>query len=99
MYARYTVTPWGQIDPQQAFRIADAIDPLMKQQQGFKSVVWLYDESAGEYGALSVWDTREDADAAGAALAPKLQELWAREGVRPQGAFAPRVYTVYEPRR
>ncbi|MFQ5861443.1 MAG: hypothetical protein ACE5IG_07855, partial [Dehalococcoidia bacterium] len=41
--------------------------------KGFKGVTFLADETVGEYGGLSLWETKEDAEAATSALRPWLQ--------------------------
>jgi hypothetical protein len=35
------------------------------------------DEASGEYGSFSVWESKEDADAANAVIAPRLQQALA----------------------
>jgi hypothetical protein len=99
MFARYSVTSYGRIEPERAFRIADELDPLYREQAGCLDVRWLYDEVAGEYGAFVLWESEAALTAAAQALQPTVRAPWAREGIAPTGAFAPKTYRVYEPRR
>ena len=50
---------------------------LVREQPGFVSATALYNAVADEGGYFTVWATREAAEAAGAVIAPKLQELLA----------------------
>ena len=47
---------------------------VMRQANGFKSFTALVDEASGQYGALSFWETCDDAEAAGVALAPVVRQ-------------------------
>jgi hypothetical protein len=53
---------------------------VMRNQKGFKSFMGLLDEATGQYGGLSLWETVQDAEAAGAALAPVIRQATAAGG-------------------
>jgi heme-degrading monooxygenase HmoA len=74
MYARVVIF---KLAPGQGATIrvlADEFDPLYRAQPGFKELYVLADELSGEYGSFSVWESKADADAANAVIAPQLQQ-------------------------
>jgi hypothetical protein len=58
-------------DVQRAF--ADAVGEVMRRQPGFRFVVFYGDDV--EQHSVSVWDTREQAEAVGAAVAAWLEDV------------------------
>ena len=54
-------------------RATAEVGAVMRRQRGFRAAYGLVDEAAGEFGGISFWDTRADAEAAGAALAALVQ--------------------------
>jgi heme-degrading monooxygenase HmoA len=99
MYARLSIIQLGPGTRAKAERyLADRHAPLWRQQPGFRSIVFLGDEGRGEYGNLSVWDTREDAEAAAAVIRRELEKDLREAGLQVQGPPAPRVFEVYEPK-
>jgi heme-degrading monooxygenase HmoA len=44
-------------------RLANRHEPVMRRLNGFRSVTWLHNDDAGQYGSFSLWDTRADAEA------------------------------------
>ena len=95
MYARLTLFTLGPGQREFAEGLADKLAPLFVTLKGFKSTTFMSDFDAGEYGALSVWETKEDADAAGEVLAPRLKEA---VGDRLKGPPTIKVMEVYEPK-
>jgi len=76
-------------------KLADQFAPALKALKGFKGVTFFGDETTGEYGSLTLWETKEDAEAAAAVMRPKLEQ--AVSGI----AKAPptrRFFEVYEPK-
>jgi heme-degrading monooxygenase HmoA len=99
MYARLSLIQLGPGTRAEAERyLADRHAPIWRQQPGFRSIVFLEDEERGEYGNLSVWDTREDAEAAAAAIRQRLEQDLREAGLQLQGPAAPRLFEVYEPK-
>ncbi len=57
-----------------AQELATAFDGMLKARKGFRDVTFLADDDSGEYGALTVYESKEDAQAAFDALFPGLQQ-------------------------
>ena len=96
MYARLVIFDVGQGERSTVERLVEEFDALYRDQEGFRDVFILADEQSGEYGSFSVWDSQEDADAANAVIAPRLQQ--ALTGLL-QGPPDRRVFEVLEPER
>ncbi len=93
MYARWVVL---MLKPGADVTIGSLVTqftPLYRAQPGFASVTFVGDEATGECGSLSVWASREAAEAAGAALLPQLQQVVAGLLIGPPTS---RFYAVYE---
>jgi heme-degrading monooxygenase HmoA len=75
--------------------LADQVAPALKSQKGFISVIFFGDVEVGEYCSLSIWESKEDAEAAAAAMGPKLDQ--AVSGIV-KGEPIRRFYEVYEPK-
>ena len=73
MYARLVLFTLGPGMRSTAEEIADEMGPKVKARKGFKSVNFLSDDEAGEYGAFILWETKQDAEDAKEALFPILQ--------------------------
>lgn len=95
MYARLTMFTLGPAARAKAEELADAFAPQMRARKGVKSVTFFMDESAGEYGAFTLYETKDDADASVAALDSRLQEVL--RGIA-KGPPTLRGFDVYEPR-
>lgn len=63
--------------------------------KGFRSEVYLFDTDSNEYGSLSIWETRENIEAAYSMIAPKLLEAYKTLGIEPQIRH---IYELYEPK-
>jgi heme-degrading monooxygenase HmoA len=80
-------------------QLADRFAPIFRAQRGFKSVTFFEaDAAAGEYRSFSLWDTREDAEAAAAALMPQLQQAMGGAGLLVRGIPIRRIGEVFEPK-
>lgn len=95
MYARYIVLKLGTANRALGKRIADGAASRYAAQKGYRSVTFLFDEAAGEYASLSVWNSREEAEAASAALRPWLLEVTSGQLLAPPESH---FFEVYEPR-
>ncbi len=76
-------------------KLADQFAPALRALKGFKGVTFFADETTGEIGSLTIWETKEDAEATAAVIGPKLEQ--AVSGI----AKAPptrRFFEVYEPK-
>ena len=98
MYARLNMFTLGPGTRLAAEQLVAQFDPLFKAQKGLKSITFFGDDTVGEYASFSIWETREDAETANAALLPQLQEALRGAGVQIQGAPIQRIAEVYEPR-
>ena len=95
MYAQLVMLKLGPGMRSTAEEMADQFAVAFKEFKGFKSVIFLGDETAGEYGSLTIWETKEDAEAASTVMRPKLEQ--AVSGI----AKAPptrQFFEVYEPK-
>jgi Antibiotic biosynthesis monooxygenase len=74
MYARLVIFEVGPGKHSTIERLVDEFDALFRAQKGFRHLFILGDEASGEYGSFSVWKSKQDADAANAVIAPRLQQ-------------------------
>jgi heme-degrading monooxygenase HmoA len=89
---RFRLQP-GQDDRME--QLTDQVDGLMRAQPGFQTITYVRDQATGEYLALSLWESREQAEAATAgreALQQHLQEVLAEPPTTT-------IYEVYDPHR
>ena len=74
MYARINLLHFkpGTLDEgHQSARVASTAYKALK---GFKSMVFIGDDEANEFGSFSLWETKEDAEAASEGLRPRMME-------------------------
>ena len=76
--------------------VADQGVASIEQLPGFVSVTFFLDEARNEYGAFTIWESREAADNANAALTPPFEQAF---GEHLQGRIETVVYEIYEPKR
>jgi heme-degrading monooxygenase HmoA len=99
MHARLNMFSVGGSQRAVFERLADQFAPIFRDQKGFKSVTFFEaDAASGEYGSFSLWDTREDAEAADAALMPQLRQAVSGRGMEVRGMPIRRIGEVYEPK-
>jgi heme-degrading monooxygenase HmoA len=77
----------------EAERIADEGAPLFAEMPGFESVTYFIDEEANEYGAVSIWASREEAQQAFEVLTPQFEQVF---GDMLQSPIKTHVYEIYE---
>ncbi len=95
MYARmvrFTVEPGTRSIVE---TLVEGANTLYNALKGFKHVTYFGDEAAGEYGAFSLWESKEDAEDAAIALNSKLGE--ALDGVI-KGPPTMQLFEVIEPK-
>jgi heme-degrading monooxygenase HmoA len=73
--------------------VAKEIEPLYRELNGFHDAILLMEGTLAEYVILSLWETREDAEAAGA-VRPDSQQ-WLNRTL--MGPPVVRIYEVYAP--
>ena len=66
----------------------------LQAMKGFKGMTMLGNDEAGEYGGLTLWETKEDAEAALAATQPAIKESL---GALLKGPPLAKLYQVWEP--
>jgi len=74
MYAWLTVFTLEPGMRSTAEKLCDQFTPVLQELKGFKGATLFGDEAAGKYGGLSLWESKEDAEAALAKAGPKLEE-------------------------
>jgi heme-degrading monooxygenase HmoA len=74
MYARLVIFKVGPGNRSAIKKLVDEFDSLYRAQRGFRHVFIIEDAATGEYGSFSVWESKEDAEAANAVIAPRLQQ-------------------------
>ena len=94
MYANQITFTLGAGKRSVAEGLVSKFAPALAAQKGFERVTFLADDGAGEYGALVVFESREDADATFAAVFPQLEQALA--GVV-QGEPRRQLFEVLEP--
>jgi heme-degrading monooxygenase HmoA len=99
MYIRLNMFSVGSGKRSEVEKLADRFAPIFRAQRGFKSVTFFEaDAAAGEVGSLSIWDTREEAETADAALMPQLQQAMGGAGLQVRGTPIRRIGEVIEPK-
>lgn len=94
MYARLVLITLGADMRSTAERLADQFNASLQALQGFRGATFLADEVAGEYGSLSLWETRADAEAVRRDSGSEIKR--ALKGIA-KGPPRIRLFEVYEP--
>lgn len=94
MFAHLIVFTFGPNMRFAAEMIADQYLDTVKSQNGFMDITFLIDDHVGEYGALSIWETKKDAEMANDYLYPSLRESL---GNIVKSAPDIRIFEVYQP--
>ena len=95
MYASLVMLTLGPGTRSTGDKLADQFAPALKTLKGFKRVTFFGDEAVGEYGSLSLWESKEDVEAAAAVIGPQLEQ--AVSGIV-KGPPTRRFFEVYEPK-
>ena len=95
MYARLVLVTLGPGARDKAESLADSFGAVLAGLKGFRGVTFVADDVAGEYGSISLWETREDAENVRFTAGPQT-----RQDLRDIARGPPRVrlFEVYEPR-
>ena len=91
MYARFSVISTSPGMRPKMEKLADRLAADLKTLKGFRGVTFVMDERSGDYGSFSLWDSKEDAEAASAAISPRVAKIF-------QGMLTPWIFEVYEPK-
>jgi heme-degrading monooxygenase HmoA len=95
MYTRLILVNFGPKTRSTGEMVANTFAPIYKTMKGYKGATFFANHETGECGALSLWESKEDAEAATASLWPKLQEI---AGGMLKGPPIVRTYEYYEPK-
>ena len=76
-------------------KIADEMAAHYRVLKGFRSETFLGNNNTNQYGTVSLWETKEDAEAVDAALGPSLRE---KAGDILKGPPEVRIFEVYQPK-
>ena len=95
MYAVWSRVTLGVGMRSTAEKLCDQFAPVFRGFKGFKSTTFLFDEEAGDLAALTVWESKRDAEAATEAVGSKSEE--AVKGMA-KGPVTRQFFGVYEPK-
>lgn len=95
MYTRLILLSFGPGMRTAVESTADAYAAMYKTMKGFRGATFFADYETGECGALTMWESKEDARVATASLWPQLQKL---AGGMLKGPPTVRTFEVYEPK-
>ena len=95
MYAGYVMMRLGPGMRSVGHNIADRFAPVYKAAKGCKGVTFFADYAAGEYGMLSLWESKEDYEAFGQVALPQIDQ--AEAGAVKEPPFR-KLFEVYEPK-
>ena len=94
MYARLIIFNLGSGMGAAAERLTDRFAPLLKARRGLVDAIFFANDAAGEYGVLTIWESKEDVEEEATLVIPRLQDALASFSVTP----TIRLFQVYEPR-
>jgi len=95
MYAVWSAVSLGPGMRSTAERLCDQMAPVFRALKGFKGMTFLVDDAAGDVAALTVWESKADAEAAIAAVSSRSQQ--AVSGIA-KGPITRQFFEVYEPK-
>lgn len=75
-------------------KLADRLTPILRARRGLIPTIFFVNDSAGEYGALTHWESKEDIEAEATLVIPPLQDALA--GLSAAPPFV-RLFEVDEP--
>jgi quinol monooxygenase YgiN len=96
MYVRLVQFSLGTGKRPAATAVADKIVPAIRGQKGCDRCEFITDDSAGDYGIVVLWASKEAAEAAYEVINPMLQPALSEAGA--QGTSI-RFFEVYEPKK
>lgn len=77
-----------------AEKLADRFAPILRARRGLITAIFFVNDAAGEYGALTIWESKEDVEVEATIVIPRLQDALAGISAAPPLI---RLYEVYEP--
>ncbi len=95
MYAQLVMLTLGPGTRSAGEKLADQFAPALRALKGFKGVTFFGNDAVGEYGSLSLWESKEDLEAAAAVLGTKLEQAVSGIAKSPPTR---QFFEVYEPK-
>ncbi len=95
MYAQYLMLKLGPGMQPVGEKLADQFNPVFKAAKGYNGSTFFGDYTAGEYGLLALWQTKEDYEAFQKVARPKFEQAVA--GIAKEPPFI-KLFEVYEPK-
>ena len=95
MHALLTSIYLGLRTQKAAEAVADEVAPVFESLKGFRSATFFGDNTSGEYGVFTIWDTKEDSEAVSAVVVPVLRQAL---GDLLKSPPTLRAYEIYEPK-
>ena len=95
MIARLLLMDFGTGIRSSGEKIADQFAGIYKTMKGFKDSTFFVNYETGECGTLSLWESKEDCEAAAAIMRPKLMEA---AGSILKGPPTAKMFEVYQPK-
>ena len=95
MYAIMTLFTAKHEMREEIEKLVDGMSTMLNGLKGFKSHTFLFDPEVHEYGGITLWESKEDAEAALAATGPRLQEALSEMIKAPPTRH---IFEVYEPK-
>jgi hypothetical protein len=74
MYASLLMSTLGPGMDSTAEKLVDQFAPVARTQKGLKGITFFGDDTVGEYGSLTIYESKEDAEDAIAATDPHLEQ-------------------------
>ena len=93
MYATLVMFTLGPGTRSTAEKLGEQFAPVISGLKGFKSITFLGDDEIGEYASVTIYESKEDAEAAVALTGPRLEE--ALKGIV-KGPPVRRLFEVFE---
>ena len=94
MYALLTSIYLGPRTQKAAEAAADEVAPVFESLKGFRSATFFGDNTTGEFGVFTIWDSKEDAEAVSVVVVPVLRQAL---GDLLKSPLSLRAYEIYEP--
>lgn len=95
MVVRLIMMNFGPGKRSEAEKVADTFAGIYKTMKGFKDSTFFVNYETGECGTLSLWESKEDCEAAAAIMRPKLMEA---AGSILKGPPTAKMFEVYQPK-
>ena len=76
---------------------ASRMTPVFRRAKGFQSITFFGNDEEGTYGSISIWASKEDAEAAASAIGPQMRDTLDAEGIVLTAQPQTIIVEVFEP--